>query len=71
MKDYQFYQKYANLPLSERFHIINFGELGLMSADLLYKEIKEIDDKIRPDIIRKEKLIREFEKYLENIKKLK
>lgn len=61
MKDYEFYRKYANIPLGERFKIANLTELGVMSLHDIYLEVHAIDDKIRNDVIRKEKLIRIFE----------
>ena len=58
MKDYEFYQKYANTPLNNRKTIIkgyyNFEKLTLNDV---YAEMKAIDDKIRPDIIRKQRLL--------------
>ena len=58
MKDYLFYRKYANMPLNERDIIIkgNYNEEKLTWNDV-YKEIHAIDDKIRPKIIRKERLL--------------
>jgi len=64
MKDYKFYQFYANMPLGERYKLLSNDYtspvLG-MTLDSVYKEIKDIDDKIREDLIRKEKLLSAIE----------
>ncbi len=60
MKDHEFYQKYANTPLGERLELLSndfTSPLLGMTLNAVYQEIKGIDDKIRPDIIRKEKLL--------------
>jgi hypothetical protein len=58
MKDYEFYRKFANTPLNERDIVIkgNYNEEKLTLNDI-YTEIKAIDDKIRPDEIRKQRLL--------------
>lgn len=58
MKDFKFYRKYANMPLNERDIVIkgNYNEEKLTWNDV-YAEIHAINDKIRPDIIRKQKLL--------------
>lgn len=67
MKDHEFYHTYANMPLLKRGQLISNDytnpALGMTAHDI-YLEVKKIDDKIRPDIIRKQHLIREFEKYI-------
>ena len=64
MKDYEFYQFYANIPFEERYKLLSNDYtrpvLG-MTLDGVYKEIKDIDDKIRGDLIRKEKLLSAIE----------
>ena len=74
MKDNEFYAKYANMPLEDRkivvggaFTISRNSKMDIiygMNANDIYTEIKSIDDKIRPDIIRKQKLIQAFEEFL-------
>ena len=74
MKDNEFYAKYANMPLEYRktviggaFTISRNSKMDIiygMNANDIYTEIKSIDDKIRPDIIRKQKLIQAFEEFL-------
>lgn len=58
MKDYVFYKKYANTPLNMRDIVIkgNYNEEKLTLHDI-YVELSAIDDKIRPDIIRKKRLL--------------
>jgi len=57
MKDYEFYRKYANLRLDKRCTILDINRLGIMTLNDLYFELKKIDDKIRDDLIRKNKLL--------------
>ena len=58
MKDFESYRKYANTPLNERDIVIkgNYSKEKLTLNDI-YTEVHAIDDKIRPDIIRKERLL--------------
>ena len=58
MMNHEFYHWYANLPFHLRGEILNMNELGMMTASDVYKVMKELDDKIRPDIIRQEKMLR-------------
>ena len=68
MKDYEFYSKYANVPLKDRDTPHDIGVLGPMTLSEVYFEVKRIDDKIRLDIIRKEILLRKVEEFVnENI----
>lgn len=67
MKSHEFYAKYANLPLVERNILI--GDIEPLTANLIYREIKAIDDIIRPHVIRKAELIRVFENSLLNKEK--
>jgi hypothetical protein len=61
MQKNEFYFKYANCKLDDKLKILNFNELGMMTLNDVFTEIKKIDDKIRPDIIRQEKLLRVVE----------
>lgn len=68
MESHEFYAKYANIPLKLRLqHVggISVDPMGMTLNDV-YVEIKAIDDKIRPDIIRKQKLISAFERHIIN-----
>ena len=68
MKDHEFYQKYANMPLGMRQTEILIDEVVEYSTpNKIYLEVKEIDDKIRKDIFRKERLIRAFEEFCEGL----
>lgn len=64
MKLHEFHQKYANTPLKERFNVLDFKELGMMTLNDVYQEVKKIEDKIRPDEIRIGKLLSAVEWYL-------
>lgn len=64
MKDYEFYQKYANTPFAERDILFLFRN-EYINLNKIYKEIKNIDDRTRVDLIRKENLL---EAYQERIK---
>ena len=57
MLTHEFYGKYANVPISDRLHLLNFKELGLTSLDQVYKRVKELDDEMRPKIIERDRLI--------------
>jgi len=73
MKDYEFYRKIANVPLVKRCSIISndfTSPILGMTLHQVYLEIKTIDDKIREDIIRKEKLLEAVEKYVNNNNKI-
>ena len=67
MKDNEFYREYANVPLEKRLDLLSNDYtsplLGMTLSDV-YQEIKKIDDKIRDDLIRKEKLLEAVEKFL-------
>ena len=67
MKDHIFYRKYANTRLEKRGELLSndySSPLLGMTLDDVYQEIHSIDEKIRPDIIRKEKLLEAVEKFL-------
>lgn len=66
MTSEEFYREYANLPLSYRRQLVvdpdypkGFG----ISLDDIYKEISDIDNKIRADVIRKEHLLQAFQTF--------
>ena len=67
MKLHEFYAKYANVPIPNRFIVLSNDYtsplLGMTLGDV-YKEIKAIGDKQLDDNIRREKLLREVEKFL-------
>jgi hypothetical protein len=68
MKKEQFYLRYANLPLNERFKLLSNAAnspVEGMTLDDVYKEIKAIDNKLRNDEIRREELLKEVEKYIQ------
>ena len=67
MKPHEFFGKYANTPLAERGKTINYDRYGSniepITLSELYKRISAIEDKIRPDHIELEKLLRVAEDY--------
>lgn len=67
MEDYEFYREYANLPLSKRVEFFGYAYNDIggenLTPNMLYKEIHAIDNKIRQDLIRKEKLLRIADRY--------
>ena len=67
MKKEEFYQRYANTTIGKRFALLsnayNSPLLG-MTLNSVYEEIKEIDDKLRSDEIRREELLQAVEKFL-------
>ena len=63
MKDFEFYRKYANEPLLKRNILIEGIDGEPTTLNLIYKEIHAIDDKIRTDVIRKNKLLQSADRY--------
>lgn len=63
MKSHEFYQTYANTPLGDRDKPFRVGQVAT-TLQKIYKELKQIEDKIRPEVIRKEKLLTMAEKYI-------
>jgi len=63
METYEFFQKYANTPLADRLtklpchtDLSPDGVSGI-SLDEIYKRVKGIEDKIRDDVIERNRLI--------------
>jgi hypothetical protein len=71
IKDYEFYGMYANLHLQKRGEYFGFPfrdiEGQYLTPHMIYEEIKTIDDKIRDDIIRKEKLLAIADRYFNHV----
>ncbi len=60
MQSHEFYQKFANTPLKERYAVlsnVSTNPLFRMCLIDVFYEVRKIEDKIRPDIIKKEKLL--------------
>lgn len=57
MKTNEFYQRYYNTPLDKRDNLIITKDGGFTTLTKMYKEIHRIDDKVRPDLIKQEKLL--------------
>jgi hypothetical protein len=72
MKLHEFYAKYADTPLGERFRIItnaSNNHITGMALNDIYQELKAIDDKLRDDEIRREQLLRDVDFYHFHINK--
>lgn len=70
MEKHEFYAKYADTPITKRLELIsnryNDTLLGKCLEDV-YLEIKEIDNKLRDDEIRREKLLDEASFHLNKV----
>ena len=64
MKEHEFYQQYANLPISRRNDFLSYAfdyvNGKYLTPYLIYKEIKKLD---KNDIVRKKQLLRIAERY--------
>jgi hypothetical protein len=62
MKPHEFHRKYASLPLGKRGEFLGYTfhdeYAEQMTMNSIYTRIKEIEDKIRPEQIELEKLLR-------------
>ena len=66
MKDNKFLQEFANIRINDRYKILTTAADSLICGMTLldiFNEIEKINDKIRPDIIRKEQLLKEYENW--------
>ncbi len=63
MKVNEFFAKYANTPLKHRFVTLNMNKAGMTTLTDVYRELQQIEDKIRPDIIREQQLLELAETY--------
>ena len=61
MKVEEFFAKYANTPLKDRFVAVNYQEFGLMTLHDIYKKLTKIEDKIRPYVIEEDQILRQLE----------
>jgi len=70
MQKHHFYARFANTPLGERDKLLS-GRIDSilhgMTLQDVNQEIKAIDDKIRDDVIRQEKLLRAVEEPLNKV----
>ena len=70
MKKEEFYAKYANTPLEARLACLSNAyndTLSGMTLSDVYKEISAIDDKLRSDEIRREKLLDSAQHHLNKV----
>lgn len=58
MLTHEFFHKYANTPLGERYKMLDFHKLGTHTLSTIYQRIKELEDKMRPDVIERDKLLK-------------
>lgn len=66
MKKHEFYQKYADTPISERFTYLTLAynsSIFRMTLNNIYDELSNIDKKLLDDEIRREQLLKEVEKF--------
>ena len=71
MKLHEFYSKYANVPLTDRFMLLSndySSQLMGMTLTDVYHEIRFIDDKLLADELRREKLLEAVGEFLTNNK---
>lgn len=68
MEPHIFHRKYANLPLGKRGIVINKIKYGDMTLNDIYVKVKEIDDHIRPWVVKKENLLKAGAEGLELLK---
>lgn len=60
---HQFFHKYANTPLGERNTMLDFNQHGTHTLSTIYQRVKELEDKMRPDVIERDRLVRAAEEY--------
>lgn len=70
MKSHEFYRKYANTPLAERDVTITHDRYGIniepITLTKIYQRVKELQDRICPDMIELEKLLNRAGEYYES-----
>ena len=54
---HQFLAKYANTPLEKRKHPIVDKKGGVTTLNNIYFQVKELEDKMMPDVIKRDRLI--------------
>lgn len=64
MKAHEFFSKYANTPLEDRFTILDFNKAGIATLNSVYKEMAMLEDAMRPLKIREEELLKLVEPLL-------
>jgi len=69
MKLNDFFHDYANVPVSKRFVVLDFGKGGLKTFRSIYEELDTINNAMRPLEIRKIQLLGLAEKGFEDLKK--
>jgi hypothetical protein len=65
MPPHIFFAKYANVPLSDRLHILNFSATGLASLKIIYQEVHDLEEQMRPLRLRQQELIDSVAEYVE------
>jgi len=63
MKPHEFFQKFSNTPLDDRMKLVDVNNLGLMTLSDIYQRVHELEDKMRPDVIERDKLISYADKF--------
>lgn len=63
----EFYAKYANTPLGDRFQLIEMSESDPLTLNEIYKRVEELDNEMRPKRIEQDRLINKAVDFWENI----
>lgn len=64
MKAHEFFAKYANTPLGDRFTILDFNKAGIATLNSVYEEMKMLEDAMLPLRVREEQLLKLVEPLL-------
>lgn len=69
MQLHEFYKRYANIPLHLRDTHISYEVFNLSTFSDVYKELHILGDMMLPHEIRRDKLLRDVEPFLDKIEK--
>lgn len=67
MKTHEFYQKYANTNIADRFRVVDIIHHDLETLKEIYEQIKELDDEIAEREIKQNKLLERAKVAFENL----
>lgn len=68
MKEHEFFKKFANLPLGKRMVVLNKIGCSDLTMYEIYKQLHEINDVMRPWILKQESLLSVAEEGFKNLK---
>ena len=69
MRVHEFFRKYANVPMSLRHTPISFKDGGGMTLNDVFKEMKELEDKMHPMRLRQDELLKLASLVLDKVSK--